>query len=488
MSTTPLAQPAAATATTPLCVDMDGTLLVTDTAWESLLGLLRTRPWLLVVLVPALLRGRAGVKRRLAELAPLDPADLPYRPAVLDHIREQRAAGRRVWLTTGADGQIARAVAAHLGLFDGVIASDGRANRTGAAKAAAIGRELEGQAFEYFGNAWVDVPIWDEAERAHVVNPSRTMHARLAAGGRLGEVIDDHPPGRRAWHILRAMRVHQWVKNILLAVPMLVGQQVFNPVQWGLLLAAFVAFSLCASAVYLINDLLDLPADRQHPNKRRRPFASGALSIPDGLALVPALLLAGLVLAAAWLPAQAVAGIALYVVLAMSYSLAIKGRAILDVIWLAGLYALRLIIGGVAVAVFPSAWLLGFAMFVFLSVAFVKRYTELVDLASRQGDRIAGRDYRVDDINLIGTIGPVNGYLAVVIFALYITSDDVQALYNAPELLWLACPLLIYWLTRLWLKAHRGILGDDPVMFTVKDPLSYIVGAALGGVVIAASL
>ncbi len=479
---------APAGAATPLCVDLDGTLLAGDCFWESLLTLLRHRPWLAVLLVPAVVGGVARVKQRLAELAPLDVAELPYREAVLAYVRDQRAAGRRVVLATAADGRIADAVAAHLGMFDEVIASDGRANVKGAAKAAAIARRLDGQGFEYVGDSRADLPVWEAADRAHAVNPSPALRARLAGAGRLGEVIQDGPAGRRAWHVLRAMRVHQWSKNLLLAVPMLVGQQIFNPVQWGLLAVAFVAFSLCASAVYLINDLLDLPADRQHPAKRHRPLASGALSIPQGLALVPGLLAAGLLLAALTLPGAATAGVAAYVVLAMSYSLAVKGRAIIDVIWLAGLYALRLIIGGAAVAVFPSAWLLGFALFMFLSIAFVKRYTELVDLAQRQGERVAGRDYRVDDINLIGTVGPVSGYLAVVVFALYITSDDVLALYNRPELLWLGCPLLIYWLTRMWLKAHRGIMGDDPVMFTIKDPLSYAIGGAMALVVLAAAV
>ena len=482
----PAAPPA--TAAAPLCVDLDGTLIAGDCFWESLLTLLRHRPWLVVLLIPAALGGVPRVKQRLAQLAPLDAAELPWREAVLAQVRDARAAGRPVVLATAADARVAQAVAAHLGTFDAVIASDGRANLKGAAKAAAIARELDGRGFEYVGDSRADVPVWDAAERAHAVNPSPAIRARLTGSGRLGEVIDDRPAGAWAWHVLRAMRVHQWSKNLLLAVPMLVGQEIFSAAPWGLLAVAFVAFSLCASAVYVVNDLLDLPADRQHPGKRHRPFAAGALSIPQGLALVPVLLGAGLALAAMWLPATATAGIAAYVMLAMSYSLFVKGRAIIDVIWLAGLYALRLIIGGAAVAMFPSAWLLGFAMFMFLSIAFVKRYTELVDLASRDGERVAGRDYRVDDLNLIGTVGPVSGYLAVVVFALYITSDDVLALYNRPELLWLGCPLLIYWLTRVWLKAHRRILGDDPVMFTVRDPLSYAIGAAMAVVVIAAAV
>lgn len=472
----------------PLCVDLDGTLVATDTAWESILLLLRHRPMEAALLPIVALRGEAHLKRWLAQRIIPDAATLPYRDAVLAFLRQEKLAGRKIILATAADANIAQAVADHLGLFDQVIATDGHNNCKGANKRQAIADALGAAAFDYIGDSRADLPVWAAAEQAHLVNPSQRVYQQVQNMAQVGKVFRDGPASGWGRALILAMRPHQWIKNLLLAVPMLVGQQVADPHRWLLLAAAILTFSLTASALYLINDLLDLPADRAHPIKRRRPLASGALPIPLAMALALALLVAGPLLAVLWLPKGYLAALGAYAVLAGAYSLWVKGQAVLDVLWLAGLYTLRLIAGGVAVDVFPSAWLLGFAVFLFLSLAFVKRYAELAMIQQNQGQQALGRGYHVDDLGLVGVVGPVSGYLAVLVFALYINSQAVLELYQKPQLLWLICPLLLYWITRLWLLAHRKQLRDDPFLFAVTDPATYVVAALTAGIAAAAAL
>ncbi|MFA9480207.1 UbiA family prenyltransferase [Phycisphaerales bacterium AB-hyl4] len=461
----------------PLCVDLDGTLVATDTVWEAILHLLRYRPWVVWRLPVLAAQGLPNLKAWLADEVVVDVATLPYRSAVVEFLKQQKSDGRRLILATGADERFARDVAAHVGLFDEVVGTRTGRNCTGSGKCQAIASTLgDGVAFDYIGDSRADVAVWQSADRAYMVNPTSSVHRRVHAGGRLEQVFRDPGGGNRLMALLVSMRPQQWVKNLLLAAPMLLGQQLFDPVRWWLLLVAIACFSLAASVVYLINDLFDLKADRLHPSKRHRPLAAGVLPIPWALAAVPVLLVMALGLAAAVLPAAFVGLVAGYVALALMYSWAVKGKAILDVIWLAGLYTLRLIAGGVAVAVLPSAWLLGLSMFCFLSLAFAKRYAELGRIAREQGTAAAGRDYQVSDMSLIGTAGLVAGYMAVLVFALYINSDVVTELYTQPVALWLICPLLVYWFTRLWLKAHRQEMRDDPLMFTLTDPATYGVG------------
>ncbi|MEX0653311.1 MAG: UbiA family prenyltransferase [Phycisphaeraceae bacterium] len=458
----------------PLCVDLDGTLVATDTVWEAMLQLLRHKPWRAWQLPVLAVGGRARLKCWLTGHVRLDAATLPYRPSVLAFLHEQKQLGRPLILATGADAAFARDVADHLKLFDDVVGTQAGCNCTGRGKCQAIAAALGPEAvFDYIGDSRADLPVWTSAERAYMVNPTPGVRRRVEAAGRVERVFTEPGAGNRFAALLVSMRPHQWVKNALLAVPMLVGQQLGDPLKWWALLAAIVCFSLATSAIYLVNDLFDLAADRQHPTKRRRPLAAGTLPIPWAVAAVPVLLLMAVGAAAALLPMQFAALVAGYVVLALAYSGAVKGKAILDVLWLAGLYTLRLVAGGVAVAVLPSPWLLAFAMFAFLSLAFAKRYAELVRIEHQHGTAAAGRDYHVTDLSLIGTVGPVAGYMSVLVFALYITSDDVQQLYPQYNALWLICPLLIYWLTRLWLKAHRRVLREDPVMFALTDPATY---------------
>lgn len=294
-------------------------------------------------------------------------------------------------------------------------------------------------------------------------------------------------------HLLRALRPHQWAKNVLLVLPLVAAHRVGDVGAWVTVGVAFVALSMIASGTYLVNDLMDLPADRKHPQKRHRPLASGALPLNVAGIAAGMLVLGGLMLGLAALPLPAVLWLMAYTALTIAYSMELKRRCLVDVITLAGLYTLRILLGAAAVGVMVSHWLLAFSMFLFISLAFAKRYIEAAAMADTgDGDarpgKLARRGYMWCDADMIRTVGPVNGYLAVLVIALYINNPDVNALYSSPFLLWLVCPLLFYWISRIWFLAHRGQLHHDPVLFALRDPHSYAVGLASAGIILAASL
>lgn len=465
------------TATVPLCVDLDGTLLRSDLLVESVLALLRRNPLYLFALPFWLLRGKARLKRQVSSRVRLDASTLPYDERVLAVLRDAR--GRRRVLCTASDELLAAPVAAHLGLFDEVIASDGRHNANGAGKASRLVERFGRGGFDYMGNATVDLAVWRDARAAWVANAPARLATAAAAIAPVAGVIPAERAGLRDW--LQAARLHQWLKNLLVFVPLLASHRFLEPAATLDALLAFLAFGLCASGVYLLNDLVDLPADRRHPRKRSRPFAAGRLPLVQGLVAAPLLSLAGLVLA--WNVAPAFAGVlALYYATTLAYSFALKRVVMLDVVVLAGLYTVRIIGGAVAIGSGLSFWLLAFSMFIFLSLAMLKRYIELGLLLSNGEQRSSGRGYTVEDLPLIQSLGGASGYLAVLVLALYISSPESLALYSRPQWLWLLCPLLLYWVSRAWVIAHRGTMHDDPVVFAATDRTSQAI-ALLGGVV-----
>ena len=285
----------------------------------------------------------------------------------------------------------------------------------------------------------------------------------------------DVPMRLQAIALLRALRVHQWVKNLLVFVPVLLDHRLQLPVlaRAGL---AFAAFCCAASGGYVLNDLLDLEADRKHRVKRHRPFAANLLSRSFGVVLVPVLFAAAL-LCSMWLSPEFLAWLLLYVVLTTAYSVYLKRVAVLDVILLAGLYTLRVLAGVAASHVRFSTWLLAFSMFLFLSLAFLKRYAELTELPTGGSDSLERRGYLRGDREWLGSMGGSSGYLSVLVLALYINSEQVIALYGTPLLLWLICPLLLFWVSRMWMLGHRGRINQDPIVAAVRDPASYVIGA-----------
>ena len=465
---------------TPLCVDLDGTLLRTDLLYEAVLALLRRNPFYLLLLPLWLLRGKAALKAEISRRVELDPADLPYDERVLELLRGH--VGERV-LCTASDQSLAHAVAAHLGLFDTVLASDGQCNLSGVRKAAVLTQRYGAGGFDYAGNGRVDLHVWRHARAAWVVNASDGLSRAAADLTRVAGHLPAQGGGLRGW--LRALRIHQWLKNLLVFAPLLASHRFLEVPAILAALAVFVAFSLCASGVYVLNDLFDLAADRQHPRKRRRPFAAGELPLLHGMAATLVLTLAGLALGFA---VNLRTGLVLlaYCGCTLAYSLFLKRKAMVDVLLLAGLYTLRIIAGTVAIGAALSFWLLAFSMFIFLSLAMLKRYTELSLLLASGRNVANGRGYSVDDLALLQSLGGSSGYLAVLVFALYINSPDSLVLYTHHKALWLVCPLLLYWISRAWMVAGRGGMDDDPVVFAVTDRVSQCVIALCGLLVLLA--
>lgn len=459
----------------PLCVDLDGTLLRSDLLWESLFQLARQQPAALLRLPRWLAEGKARFKAHIAERVVLDVSTLPYSPALLAYLEREKAAGRRLVLATASNERPARQVAAHLGIFDQILASDATTNLAGLRKRERLLAEFGDGGFAYAGNAPVDLTIWANAAEGILVNPLRGVEPAARRIGKAQAVLLDPPPGARTY--LKAMRVHQWLKNLLVFVPLVLAHQLLAGTLLLQAAVALLAFSLCASSVYLLNDLLDLPADRAHPTKRLRPFAAGDLPIPAGLALMGGLL-AGALALSLLLPPAFLGLLALYYATTLGYSLRLKQEALLDVLALAGLYTLRILAGAAAVSVEPSFWLLAFSLFFFLSLALVKRVSELILMQGAGKRGSAGRGYEARDLDTLSQLGTAGGYLAVLVLALYISSDEVRALYDHPEAIWVLCPILLYWISRVWLLARRGELHEDPVVFAIEDRVSHLLALA----------
>lgn len=450
----------------PLYVDLDGTLIRSDLLIESVLALVRRNPLYLLLLPWWLLTGRAHLKRMIAERIELDPALLPYDSAFLAYLQSQHAQGRRIILATASDELLARKVADHLGLFEGVIGSDGIVNRKGAAKLAAIREHAHGGPFDYAGNEAADLPILREATSTILVDPDRRLAADAETLAETPVVFHGERAGLRSY--LRAMRLHQWLKNALIFVPLVLDHQLLDGAGIRASMLAFIAFGLCASSVYLLNDLIDLPADRRHPNKRNRPFAAGLVPLGHGLVLVPILLALAFALSLL-LPLPFLAALATYYAATLSYSLFFKRTLLFDVIILAGLYTMRIVAGSFATGIPLSFWLLSFSVFLFLSLSLVKRFTELHALASLGETRIKDRGYRIEDSETLAQFGTASGLMSVLVLALYVNSPEVHALYRFPEMIWLLCPIQLYIVCRFWVLARRNEMNEDPLVFAIGD-------------------
>lgn len=469
----------------PLVVDLDGTLLHTDTLHESALQMLRDHPASTLKIPAWLASGKAQMKRQISAVAQLNPETLPYNQALLDWLREQRAAGRRLVLCTATDRPIAEGIARHLALFDEVMASDGTVNLAGANKAEALVARFGAGGFDYAGNSSADLAVWAKAREAIVVNAPKALLASAQKKFTVSKVFAAPERGFSVWR--RALRLHQWLKNLLIFMPLLAAHQLGDGHAWGVLGLAFLAFSLCASSVYLANDLLDLESDRLHPRKRNRPFASGVLPVWTGVVLAPVLLAVSLLLAGrvgtsfqGWL--------AFYFVLTCLYSWVLKRLILIDCLTLAMLYTLRVLAGAAAVGLQLSFWLLAFSVFLFLSLAFVKRYAEL-ELQRESGrSKLHGRGYHTSDAPLIQTMGITAGQASVLVLALYLNSDAVTKLYKNPELVWGAVPVMLFWVHWMWMQAHRGQMHDDPLVFAVKDRISLVAGLAIALFLVAGTL
>jgi 4-hydroxybenzoate polyprenyltransferase/phosphoserine phosphatase len=469
----------------PLVVDLEGTLLRSDLLLETGIAYVRRRPLRLFKAVAWRARGRSALREKLADATDIDVSVLPYNPAVIELIATARRHGRPVVLAAASHSRLTERIAAHLQL-DRVIAANGVSNLPLLSTRDVLVERYGKGGFDYAGNSQDDIPVWAAARQAFVVNAGAGVERRATAQGNVERVIPAARAGFADW--ARALRLHQWVKNALLFVPLLAAHKVTNfALLWQGALA-FLFFGMCASSVYLLNDLLDLEDDRHHLSKRHRPFASGRLSIKSGLIALP-LLLAAAFAGALWLlPWKFAAVLGAYYVLTLSYSLWLKRQMALDVIALAMLYTIRVIAGGAAFHLPLTFWLLAFSTFMFLSLALAKRYAELRD-ALRRGrtEKARGRDYDPNDLEMISSLGAASGYQAVMVLALYVRDQGTVALYAHPEIIWLACPVLLFWITRVWMLTHRGQMHDDPVVFAVRDRISQVVGALFCLVFLAAT-
>ncbi len=465
-------------------MDLDGTLVRTDTLIEQVWKLIRENPLKAFSIPLWLLRGRAGFKQEIARWAQVDARLLPYNRPLIELLQTERSQGRALFLVTAADESTALRIAEEVHLFDGVIASDGNVNVGGGTKAEVLERRFGRGGFDYVGNARADLPVWRSARRAIVVEPELGVLFRLHGREDLGPVFIRHRS--LSGTLARVLRFHQWVKNILIFVPLLTAHRIFDPDLMWRAFWAVLAFSFCASSAYLVNDAMDLEADRRHQKKKGRPLAAGDLSLIAAFFLALLLLAAGAVIA--WfLSAFFFAVFCGYYAVTLAYSVFFKRVVLLDVIFLAGLYTLRVIAGHVVTGLSYSSWLLAFSMFVFLSLAFLKRVSELKTLRALREERSGRRGYLADDLEQLASFGASSGYIAILVLALYINSPEVLALYRRPLVLWLVCPLFLYWVSRMWLLAHRGKMNEDPILFALTDKISYAVGGAMALVLVAAA-
>ena len=460
----------------PLCVDLDGTLVKSDTLIDSFLVLIRRNPRAALRVPGWILQGKAHVKARIAELVTLDVEHLPYNRPLLEYLREEHAAGRPLYLATGADRHLANRVADHLGLFEDVLASDGSVNLTGKNKLAQLEGRFATEGFDYIGNAMPDLPLLQGATEPMLANPDvRLQNALKKQHIVAARTFTDRSPWLKS--LSKALRVHQWAKNILVFLPLLLAHQ-FGLGPALLTLGAFFCFCAIASSTYIINDLLDLEADRVHLNKRRRAFAAGDLPVQTGLA-ISAMLAASSLLVAAFLPGRFLLFLLLYLVTTLAYSLRLKRMVLVDVVVLSGLYTIRMVAGAAATYTNISPWLAAFSIFFFLSLAMVKRFSELQGLKQRGAHPTNARGYLLSDIEQIRSFGSASSYASIVIFALYINGKDVVALYHHPARMWLVTPFLILWVSRVWLLASRGELHEDPVVFALTDRTSMLLGLSV---------
>ena len=458
----------------PLIVDLDGTLVKTDTLHELAIARFKNNPIKFFAMLLSSFRkgGKAFIKKQLASNTYISIENLPYNTAFLEYLSKEKESGRELVLCTAADEIIANKIASHIGIFSSVIASDGKNNLVGINKSNLLVELFGKKGFDYAGNSKDDLRVWQDSKNAILVNASPYVKSRASKRGNVVKIFKNN---NLNFNILKNIfRFHQWLKNLLIFVPMIAAHQLSNISEWSISIAAFISFSLCASAVYIINDIIDLENDRLHPRKKDRPFASGNFPIWGGACIAPIVFLFSFILAANinmvffnWL--------AFYFLITTLYSFYIKKIILVDCFVLALLFTSRILAGGAAVQDSISFWLLAFSIFLFLSLAFLKRFSELKILLLNGNTKAHGRGYLTEDINFVQNIGIASGNTAILIFALYFNSDAVIGLYKIPEMILIAIPFMLLWIYFMWMSAHKGKMHDDPLVFAVKNIYSIVL-------------
>lgn len=455
-----------------IVVDLDGTLVMTDTLLECFFLFLKYQPHRLLILFIYLFRGKAALKTFLARSIRglINFKTLPYHPPLLSWLRAQKKQGAKIYLATAAHIDIANGVASHLQLFDGIFATQ-KTNLNGNAKRDCLIKVFGKGGYEYIGNSKEDIPVWGSASKVYVANPEfgvlsgvrRTKNPVIVFEGR----------STYFFNLFKLLRLHQWAKNGLIFLPLFAAHRFYDTDLLFGSVVAFLTFGMCASSAYIMNDFFDIQDDRRHRTKYLRPIASGQVSILHACVFMVLLLATSFYIAGLFLPKLYSLTLFIYFMLTLSYSFYIKRVAIFDVITLTVLYIIRVVAGGYAAGLGTTFWMLLFCMFIFLSLAFLKRYTELhSQIKKGQSSKILGRGYYPTDFELLASLGGASGFISVLVLALYINDPASTSLYRHPEWMWLTCPLLVLWMSRSWLLAHRGEMHDDPVIFALKDKLS----------------
>ena len=467
-----------------VAVDLDGTLTLTDTFHESLIALVRSKPFFIFLLPLWLFQGIAHLKLKVAEHSELDVTSLPYNQLLIDWLKEERLRGKKIVLSTAANEKIAKAVISNFDFFDDFIASDSTTNLKSARKRDALQKRYGDKGYDYAGNSNDDLEVWAGASKAILVNASDSVLSKASTLTSVSQIFRSEHAEFAIW--VKALRVHQWLKNLLLFVPLLAAHQIGNAQSLGLLVIAFLSFSLCASSVYITNDLLDLESDRSHPRKRFRPFASAKLSVLHGVLATPLLITASFLLGAV-VGFNFLIVLSVYLFLTVTYSFGLKRLVLVDCLTLATLYTMRIIAGAAAVSISLSFWLLAFSIFIFLSLALVKRYAEILVQSSDGKNSAHSRGYLVSDAPLLQALGVSSGYISTLVIALYLRSENVMSLYTQPIAIWLLIPILLFWVSWVWLKSSRGEMHDDPIIFAAKDKTSLYVASITSAVFIYAT-
>lgn len=453
----------------PLVVDLDGTVIKSDLLYESALLFLKRNPLNIFLIIRWLLCGISVLKIKLAERVKIDIESLPYNQSFLEFLKRESEKGRELILATASAQIYSQKVADHLRIFSKVLATDEKNNLRGSKKLERLVSLYGEKRFDYAGDSSTDIVIFPHCRNAHLINASDNTIKKAGRSANLSTV--DKKPTVGLVHSLKAARIYQWTKNLLLFVPLVTSHNILNLKLFIINVLGFFAFSLCASATYIMNDLFDLESDRKHPRKKNRPFASGDLSISKGILMSGILGLSGLLLSF-FLRLDFLFYIVFYILLTSLYSFFLKKHVLVDVLTLAGLYTIRIFAGAKLIGVNVSFWLFAFSVFLFFGLALVKRCTELQLIVKSGKMDLSGRDYCSEDLQTLRSMGITGSFISVVVFALYINSTGGLSLYARPELLWAICPALLLWINRLWIKTSRGQMHDDPLIFTLKDNVS----------------
>jgi 4-hydroxybenzoate polyprenyltransferase/phosphoserine phosphatase len=466
--------PVGARTALPLVVDLDGTLLRVDTLYELFVLGLFTRPVQTLLSLFALKNGIAAFKRRLSGIAQLDVGSLPVREELLAYLKQEAAAGREIHLATAAEQAVAAAVAERFSIFRSVQGTDHDVNLKGPRKAERLKGLFPG-GFVYAGDSRADLPVWQSASAAIIVSANPKLSAAVqSAGVPIECAFNKRPSQLSAW--IRAIRPHQWAKNAIVLVPVILGWRYVTLASLATTLAMLLLLCVVVSLTYLVNDMADLSTDRKHWSKRRRPFASGAIPVRDGLLVVGIALPVACILGL-WISPLAGICVISYVVVTLGYSFGWKRIPLFDTFIIALLFTIRVLIGTAAAELAPSAWLLTFSMFFFFSLALAKRHTEILRAVEHHLQKLEGRGYQLRDDNLTLTFGISASMASMVIVVIYLVEEVfARDIYNTPAWLWIAPISIFLFSCRIWVLAHRGRMTDDPVAFALRDRVSIGLG------------